>query len=426
MGDPSAVASYYGKVLGWRVQPSPFDPAYTTFAARNGPIAGATAPGAQARDAGTRPHWIVYLGAEDVDATLAIALKLGAKPVHAATDIPQVGRYAVLSDPQGAVFALYKPVHLAPERKPQNGEHIWLELATTDLEAAYRFYQELFGWQVIERMDMGAMGIYLIFGTDGQQRGGIFKLAPHIPAPYWLSYTSVADVDKAIAASTKAGGRVLSGPHTVPGGGRIAQLLDPGGAVFAIHTTPKKPETPANEPAASTAEPAPAEPAPAAPPAPATVPTLAPAVVEPVAAKPAAPPTAAPKTPARAAAAYAKAPATAPPAPAKSAPPAATPKPAAAKTAVAPTPAKTVAKKKPAAKKKVAAKKAVAKSAKKKVTAKKKAAPKKKVAAKKAVAAKSKSAPARAAVKKSKPAPKSASKKDKKKDKKEKKGKKHK
>jgi predicted enzyme related to lactoylglutathione lyase len=96
----------------------------------------------------------------------------------------------------------------------------------------------------MERTDMGAMGFYLIFGSDGVQRGGMYQLSPPALGPHWLPYASVADADKAAAATTKAGGRVLNGPMNVPGGGRIAQLADPSGVAFAVHAMGKSAAAP--------------------------------------------------------------------------------------------------------------------------------------------------------------------------------------
>jgi uncharacterized protein len=345
--DPAAVTAFYGRVLGWRAQPAASDPSYMTFASRSGPVGGAMAPGAEQKDAPS--HWLAYIGAEDVDATLAAAVRLGAKLVQPAADIEQ-GRYAVLADPQGASFGIYKPKQVAADHPVQAGDHCWLELATTDLEAAFKFYQEVFGWQVIQRMDMGAQGTYLIFGFAGTPRGGVMKLAHPAPGPYWLCYSEVPDLDKAIAAAQKSGGRLLNGPMPVPGGARIAQLADPNGAVFALHTQAKVPVSASPAPPPATAPKAP----------PAKVPTLEPAKAaapKPVVATPAA----APAAPAKAAS--------------KPAAKKVVAKKAAVKKAAAPK------KKKAAApKKKAAAKKS---KPKKKVAAKKKAAPKRKVAKKK-------------------------------------------
>jgi len=431
--DPAAAVGFYGKVLGWRAQASPHEASYTVFSTGSGPLAGATTLKAEARAQGTKPHWLIHIGADDIDATLATAVRLGAKVLLAATDLPQVGRYAVLSDPYGAAFALYKPIAPHADRPAKAGEHIWLELGTSDLEGAFKFYQGVFGWQDLHRMDMGAMGTYLIFGKSDTQRGGIFKLAPGAPGPAWTSYIEVADVEKAIAAATKAGGRLVNGPHPVPGG-RIAQLLDPGGVAFAIHTQAKKVETPAPPPSAPAAAPAkpaatPAKPAAAKPAAATPAAATSAAATPPSAPKAAAPATATPpvvKPAPRPAATVTPAAPVAKPAAAPAKPAAAPAKSVAAPAKKKAAPVKTAAKKKAASKpasakkaaKKVAkkaAKKAKKKVAKKKVAKKKKAAARKKVAARASVSARKS---ARPAAKKAKPAMVKKDKKKKKKDKK--------
>ena len=55
------------------------------------------------------PHWLVYFAVEDCDAAVQKASGLGANVIKPAEDIPGVGRFAILKDPQGAAFALLKP-----------------------------------------------------------------------------------------------------------------------------------------------------------------------------------------------------------------------------------------------------------------------------------------------------------------------------
>lgn len=238
--DTAAAAAFYSKVIGWHVQPSQHPTAhdYSVLATDQGAVGGVTSLPDHARDAGARPHWLPYIGAENVDATAAKAERLGGRVLRAATDVEELGRYAVLADPQGATFGIYRPKSPsgASKGQPQRGEFAWQELASSDFEAAFRFYGELFGWQALQRMDMGPAGTYLIFGRDGVQQGGMYKLSSQMPAPYWLSYIEVARTDAAVEAARGAGGRVTVEPMDVPGGGRIAQLLDPGGVLFAVHT----------------------------------------------------------------------------------------------------------------------------------------------------------------------------------------------
>jgi len=359
--DTATAAAFYSKVVGWRAEPSAVDATYTQFGIGSAHYAGMMRLPDEARASGAKSQWLPYIGAADVEATMAAAERLGGKVVRPAQDIPTVGRFAMLNDPQGAAFAVFKPAHegmAGPAETPLGGFG-WMELATTNHEAAFDFYSKLFGWQALSRMDMGPPGVYLIFGSDDVQRGGMYKLhQERSPRPYWLAYAAVANIDAAAAAATAAGGRIIVGPMEVPGGGRIAQVIDPSGAMFAVHSAA----------AAKAAAPKPATKPPAAKP-PAPKPATAPGAARPPAAKPAA---AAPAPPKPA------------PAPAK---PASTPAPAAKPAAASPAPKKAVPKKaaaKKAAAKKAAAKKAAPKKAAAKKRAAKKAPAKKKPAARKA------------------------------------------
>jgi uncharacterized protein len=365
--DPATAVSFYTKVVGWHAHANASHPTYTEFGIGSTHTAGMMTLSDDLRAAGVRSHWLPYVGVTEVDSAVATAQQLGAKVLHGAADIEQVGRFAILADPQGGAFAVFKPSGsgggggAAASGPVPTGSFAWLELATSDYEAAFEFYSKLFGWTVIQRMDMGPQGVYLIFGSDGVQRGGIYKMHQERSSkPYWLPYAEVASADASGAAATAAGGRILVGPMDVPGG-RMVQLIDPSGAMFAVHSAAAK---------AAPAPTKPAQPAAGAAPKPAATP-------KPAAPKPAAPKPAAPKP--------AEASPTAVPAAKVSTPPAAAPKPAAPKPA-APKPAvkKAVAKKAPAKKKPAAKKKKAA--AKKKPAAKKKAPAKKKAVAKKSAA----------------------------------------
>jgi predicted enzyme related to lactoylglutathione lyase len=240
--DTAAAAAFYPRVVPWRTQPSNM-PGYTIFMVGQSQVAGLMElPG----DAGSAPaHWLMYVGTPDVDATCAQAQSLGARVCKAPGDIPNVGRFAVLADPQGATFAVFTPGSGTPPAPPAFGGFSWHELATTDVEAALRFYGELLGWSKGVTHDMGAMGVYQLFEHGGATVGGMCNTqGPAIP-PSWLSYVHVADSSRAVAAAKSAGGRLLHGPVEVPDGSWIALFMDPQGGAFAVHEVPSATGQPA-------------------------------------------------------------------------------------------------------------------------------------------------------------------------------------
>jgi predicted enzyme related to lactoylglutathione lyase len=178
----------------------------------------------------------------DVDATLAKAKAKGGRAYVEPMDVPKVGRIAVLGDPQGAPMAIVKPIEpMALHDDGKHGEFSWCELLTTDHESAFRFYSELFGWSKLADHDMGPMGKYLIYGIEGRRLGGMFTKPKDMPMPpSWLYYVHVDDLDGAIARAKAKGAKVMNGPMEVPDGSFIAQLMDPQGAAFALHASPKK------------------------------------------------------------------------------------------------------------------------------------------------------------------------------------------
>jgi uncharacterized protein len=234
--DPEKAQAFYTRVVGWGTRVWDGPQPYTMWTAGGAPIGGLMQLPVEA---GAPPHWLGYVATPDVDATVAQTQSLGGSVMVKATDIPTVGRFAVLGDPQGAVFAAYRPEKDSPaeDGPPSVGQFSWHELMTTDYERAIAFYSALFGWEKIQAHDMGEMGVYLIFGRNGQQLGGMFNKPAIMQAPpNWLQYIAVDSADRAAERVTANGGTVMNGPMDVPGGDRIAQCMDPQGGMFAVHS----------------------------------------------------------------------------------------------------------------------------------------------------------------------------------------------
>ena len=228
----AAAHDFYSKAVGWAKQAWEQDPSYTMFAAASGPL------GASIESRDETPHWRPYIGTLDVEETVATATRLGAKVVTPATSLPNAGRFAVLEDPHGGKFGVHSsPTEPRPETPAVYGEFYWHELATTtDPVAAFAFYKELFGWDEVRQYDMGPAGIYLLFGRNGREIGGMFdKGKQGLPGgAYWVGYVRVPNMDAAVATVKAERGTLLNGPIEVPGGDWIAQFRDPHGAFFAV------------------------------------------------------------------------------------------------------------------------------------------------------------------------------------------------
>jgi predicted enzyme related to lactoylglutathione lyase len=236
--DTGAAQPFYTRVVGWRVEAWQDNPSYLMWIAGSGPVGGLMTLPREAGTMGAPPNWLTYIGTPNVDATVSQATQRGARVLKAAETMDRVGRFAVLADPQGAVFALFTPQTPRAWSTPQLGEFSWHELATTDPDGAFGFYSALFGWEKTDAMDMGpGLGVYQMYGLGGAPMGGIYRKPADMPAPpNWLPYALVPNADQAADRARAAGGQILNGPMDVPGGDRIAVIMDAQGAAFAVHS----------------------------------------------------------------------------------------------------------------------------------------------------------------------------------------------
>ncbi len=237
---PAAIA-FYSDVVGWRTQPFGEGGDYVMWVGSQGPLGGVMRVPEATGVPAPPPHWMAHVEVADVDATAARARALGGTVHHAPTDIPTVGRFAVIGDPQGAATSIFRPLQAMAAHDPsKDGEFCWNELLTSDAAAALRFYGALFGWKVLEELDMGPAGTYRVFGLGDRQLGGTMTSPKGTPMPtMWLYYASTGDLDAATARATRKGAKVMNGPMDVPGG-RVVQLLDPQGAAFALHEAARR------------------------------------------------------------------------------------------------------------------------------------------------------------------------------------------
>ncbi len=236
--DTKAAEAFYDKVVGWTSEPFAASPQpYTQFKRRGGiPVAGL-----MQRPDGMNmpPFWAMYVSVPKLEDAVADVKRLGGSELSSVIDVPTVGRLQMLKDPQGAAFYVIQPEprDRAPEAAPEVGEASWLELMTTDAPAAMTFYQNFFGWQPSEAMDMGEMGKYQMFNRGDRMIGGMMNKPPEMAQvpPNWQIYFRVPDITSATERVQANGGRILNGPIEVPGGSWVVNAMDPQGAAFSLH-----------------------------------------------------------------------------------------------------------------------------------------------------------------------------------------------
>jgi predicted enzyme related to lactoylglutathione lyase len=231
--DQGAAKQFYSQLFGWDAIDNPVGEGvvYSMMQIGGKDVAAISPQPEQQRDAGVPPVWNSYITVESADAAADRAQKLGAT-VHApAFDVMDVGRMAVIQDPQGAFFEVWEPkLHIGASLVNVPGALAWNELASTDPDASADFYRELFGWKIepFEGME-GYLGIQT---SAGNSNGGIRAATENEPS-YWLVYFGAEDADAVAAKATDLGATTLVQMDI--GVGKIAVLQDPQGAVFALY-----------------------------------------------------------------------------------------------------------------------------------------------------------------------------------------------
>jgi predicted enzyme related to lactoylglutathione lyase len=237
--EPQAADAFYRGVLGWDSAGTDTPGKdYTILSMQGVPVGGLMELPGAALAAGARPGWMGYVAVDDVDAYVRRFVQAGGSEHHAAEDIPGVGRFAVVADPQGAPLVLFRGS--SPEGPPRvpigtPGHVGWHELYALRRDEAFAFYAGMFGWSHVGAVDMGAAGDYLLFATEaGHAVGGIMDKPAIVPGACWLFYFNVDDIQAAVARVHANAGQIINGPHQVPGGPWIVHGVDAQGAIFCL------------------------------------------------------------------------------------------------------------------------------------------------------------------------------------------------
>ncbi len=236
-GDPKAAKRFYDPVAGWTIEAEASNPMdYRMIDTGDGMVGGTLTLTQEMREHGARPTWLGYIGVDDVDAAVAKVEAKGGKTLMPANDIPDVGRIAMVADPQGNPFYVMRgsvdkiSTSFAPDK---NGHTAWNELVTSDLDGAKAFYPDVFGWTLGGVMPMGEAGDYQFIEHGGRQIGGMMQVPPGGHAGWGFAFTN-DDIDGAIEHIKSGGGTIRGGPMDVPGDQRVLMASDPEGVPFML------------------------------------------------------------------------------------------------------------------------------------------------------------------------------------------------
>jgi predicted enzyme related to lactoylglutathione lyase len=236
--DLDVAKRFYGALFGWTFRDVPGERNYALALLGGEPVAGLFQ---KARPAGQskQPAWLTFIAVRDVDAAQQAALQHGGKVVIKSHYYSQRGRQTVLTDPDGAVFAvLAAEGGDPPDYLATPGEWIWSSLLVKDLQQETAFYKSLFGYDVYDLAgEGGSMGAqHYILSSDNYARAGLNALpADSIRRhPHWLNFVRVTDAADTAKKAVALGGRVLVEPRIDRHGGHLAVLADPSGAPFGV------------------------------------------------------------------------------------------------------------------------------------------------------------------------------------------------
>lgn len=223
--DPEQAKRFYTELFGWELEVwKPGEADYAMIKSGDGMHGGFGTP-----EGDIPAHWLGHVLVEDVDETISTTEGAGGQVRFGPMDMPDVGRFAIVADPQGASFSLYAA---SGEPGGSQGVFVWNELHTSDRDGAKTFYSEVFGWTSSDS-DMGGM-TYTVFQRGEDQIGGCSDLHQGEPTSNWMVYIATDDVDGSAAKARELGATILQEPMEIPEVGRFAVVQDPAGAVFGL------------------------------------------------------------------------------------------------------------------------------------------------------------------------------------------------
>ena len=234
--DAAGAREFYSKLFGWKadVITDPAAGGYAMFkldgkeVAGVGPVQSPQQPSA----------WTMYVLVPDADAAATKAKASGGTVIAEPFDVLKAGRMALLADPSGAIFGVWQPKeHAGWEVDGVPGSVCWVELDSRNIDAARRFYTDVFGWMAKDSSVPGAPA-YTEFQLDGGTSfaGGMAmpEMVPAATPSFWMTYFAVTDADGVAARAKELGGSATTEPQDIPEVGRFAVIQDPQGAHFGI------------------------------------------------------------------------------------------------------------------------------------------------------------------------------------------------
>ena len=230
---------FYQSLFGWQTKTVPIDTNqnYTFFNVGEKGIAGGFEINSEMKAHNFSPQWNSYILVEDIQKSVAKAKSLGAEVLKDVSDVMDMGKMAILTDPTGAIISLWqnlKPTANESLSKLTPGTIGWNELITSDIEKATEFYSKLFNWSPeVEEFQPGST--YTTFLNNGIPVAGMVKyMEGGAVGSRWSVYFTVDNIEESMNIAVDNGADICFAPIDIEGVGRFTMVRDPEEVFFSI------------------------------------------------------------------------------------------------------------------------------------------------------------------------------------------------
>lgn len=182
------------------------------------------------------PRWVAYISVPDVAAAQKAIVAAGGRQLVAAKTFPKRGEQAVFADSEGAVFGVIKSDAGDPaDFLAEQGDWIWIQLLSRDVQKATGFYRAFAGYEVVENTESSRKNQFLLVsGTFA--RAAVSQLPANRPKapPMWLPFVRVENLAQSLTVAQQLGGGIAVMPRASVFDGRMAVVTDPSGALVGL------------------------------------------------------------------------------------------------------------------------------------------------------------------------------------------------
>jgi predicted enzyme related to lactoylglutathione lyase len=234
--DVERAEAFYGKLFGWTFRKiGAGNSAYTLAFLGEEPMGGIVRVPAKPGER-KQARWIGFISVSNVTEALRAVLIHGGKVLVSARSYPKRGDLAIVADREGAIFGVMSSsTGDGEDFLKETGDWIWAQFLSREGEKAVKFYAGVSGSETLETPRADGAKRWLLV-SQGYARASVIEIPPKRTdvRPGWVGYVRVAEVGSTVALAQQLGSRVLVAPRPELFDGKVALLMDPGGAVFGV------------------------------------------------------------------------------------------------------------------------------------------------------------------------------------------------